>query len=261
MHQQQRCSFRDRIQRGRNSSDSSRIRKHWLQYLHRTQIAHSSSQSATNPSNWLIPRYFACYHPTTEPKSIIATERQRKALVVAQHWHDLHQTSVIPDQCSSAHLTSSSPFITPLVKLGKSDAAYRRKYKYIRFLDLSHLQHSPLNVISLIDSSTESFQLPVFLFTWADLIDISEVLITLLRYTSRGGWIRICNTHFVCFSSNSYRPDCVLIFIPERRMKEAAIFLMEAQEWYSRKGQLTGMVFFSSFKNPFPLSVCICFPV
>ena len=37
-----------------------------------------------------------------------------------------------------------------------------------------------------------------------------------------------------------YLPECVLVFLPESRTKEAVTFMMKAQDWYVKKGQLTG---------------------
>lgn len=193
--------------------------------------------------NWLVPKYFACFYNPGDPKSFAASERERRMRIVAQQLVDLHHRSDAPDVCSD--VAATMPYSTPLIKPGKSETSYRRKYKYVRFLDLSHLQHAPLDVISQIDSSCGPFNLPVFLFTWTELVDISEILITILRYLFN--LFALFFDMLVsedCFATldRSYRPDCTLMFVPERRMKEAARVLMDAQEWYSRKGQLTGAV-------------------
>ena len=174
-----------------------------------------STPSRRSTSNWRIPKFFSCYAGTcnSDGKGLAAEEQHRKETLVSSMLHALHHMNEVP----SPNL-SNTPFHTPLVKFGRSASSYRKKYKFVRLLDMTPFAESPLSVVSTLDSNMDSFSLPVFLFSWGDMLEISDVMISL----------------------STYLPECVLVFLPESRTKEAVTFMMKAQDWYVKKGQLTG---------------------
>lgn len=105
---------------------------------------------------------------------------------------------------------------TPLVKYGKKVRTYKNRYKYFNFVKLSLIADNSAQIITYIDTYLQSSQYPVFLFTYADLMDLSEAILCLL----------------------GYRPDCTLLFVPESNMITAGEFLMEMQANYIKNGQL-----------------------
>jgi hypothetical protein len=93
---------------------------------------------------------------------------------------------------------------------------------------LSVISENPTQIITHIESNLTAEQYPVFLFTFADLLDLSEVILSLL----------------------TYRPDCTLLFIAEGSMIPAMQFINESQTNYMKtelqKGSsLLGYKFFA----------------
>jgi hypothetical protein len=75
--------------------------------------------------------------------------------------------------------------------MGLSSA--KRKFKHLHFFEASQLLFSPSALITWLDNfSSTASEFPVFVFTTADLLELSESLLCLM----------------------SFRPDCTLLFVP-----------------------------------------------
>jgi len=106
--------------------------------------------------------------------SVAQLDTTRKDTIIRRVMHGLRVTGPV-----SLHrgCCTPYPFHTPLIKYGRKSAPYKRKYKYADFLDLS----DPLaDVSKFVDGISSSFY-PVFILTYADLLDASQMVLHLLR--------------------------------------------------------------------------------
>lgn len=71
----------------------------------------------------------------------------------------------------------------------------------------------------------------MFLFTISDLLDLSEVILSLLRYKNKYE-----NDYSFLYS---FRPDCTLLFIAEASMITAVQILNDLQAYYLKNEQLS----------------------
>jgi hypothetical protein len=105
-------------------------------------------------------------------------------------------------------------FGSPLVEPGKRVSVLKKKYKYISFFDVCKLQDEPQEIVSFMERSTVG-SFAVLLVTYADLIDVPEVLVSLLRR----------------------RPSCAVMAVPAGKLKWLAQRLMHVHEEFYHQQQ------------------------
>ncbi|KAL0483266.1 hypothetical protein AKO1_011539 [Acrasis kona] len=162
-----------------------------------------------------MPTYF-CFYSEDEQKFIAPVERQRKDWLFQEFRRHAHLSA--QDSAIFHDMLPNLPLHTPLVTYGKKTKSYKNRYKHVNFIKLSQIADKPTQIITHIESFLTSPQYPVFLFTLADLMDLSEAILCVL----------------------SYRPDCTLLFIAEGAMVTAVEMLMDMQNMYERNKQLSG---------------------
>jgi tetratricopeptide (TPR) repeat protein len=163
-----------------------------------------------------MPTYF-CFYSEDEQKFIAPVERQRKEWLC--HEFKRNACLSVEDNAILFHdMLPNLPLHTPLIQYGKKPKAYKSRYKHVNFIKLSQIADKPTQIITHIESYLTAPQYPVFIFTLADLMDLSEAILCIL----------------------SYRPDCTLLFIAEGAMIAAVEMLMDMQNMYIRNGQLAG---------------------
>ncbi len=123
-----------------------------------------------------LPVFVGVYHSQGE-KAVSQLDASRRDTLCRRLLHALRFAPQPPPSHRSVCIPY--PFHTPLIKLGRKSGTYKRKYKYLDFIDLS--QPLQLDVGKYLDSmSVGSY--PVFLLTFADLLDSSQMVQHLLRY-------------------------------------------------------------------------------
>eukprot|EP00761_Pharyngomonas_kirbyi_P003918 gb/GECH01003922.1/.p1 GENE.gb/GECH01003922.1/~~gb/GECH01003922.1/.p1 ORF type:complete len:1560 (+),score=344.98 gb/GECH01003922.1/:1-4680(+) len=163
-------------------------------------------------SEHTIPSYFCCFSED-DSKHISPVEQKRKDWIFKKQMHAIGKAQM---PITIHESLFNLPFHTPLVRYGKKASNYQRKYRYIHFLELGSIIGNPTELVSSIDKYLEELEFPVFIFTYADLLDVSEAALQLIQY----------------------RPDCTLLFVPEAGARDAAKLLMKMQENYLRCGDL-----------------------
>jgi hypothetical protein len=164
-------------------------------------------------SDRYLPTFFA-FFSEDDQKYIAPAETLRKSFIFEKFKSGMHISDPVQPIFSENIL--NVPFHTPLVKYGNSVKSYKVKYPYMNFVKLSIVSENPTQILSIVDSFVNLNNIPIFVFTLADLLDMSEAILCLL----------------------SYRPDVVLLFIPQGCMIEAMDALMEMQTFYTKNNQL-----------------------
>jgi hypothetical protein len=163
-----------------------------------------------------MPTYF-CFYSEDEQKFIGPVERQRREWIFQEFRRNAALAA--EDAAILFHdMLPNLPLHTPLIQYGKKPKVYKSRYKHVNFIKLSQIADKPTQIITHIESYLTAPQYPVFIFTLADLMDLSEAILCIL----------------------SYRPDCTLLFIAEGAMIAAVEMLMDMQNMYIRNGQLAG---------------------
>jgi hypothetical protein len=70
------------------------------------------------------------------------------------------------------------PYHSTLVRSAKKLARYRNKYKYVQFIDMLDFIRSPRDILSVLPSVNN----PVFLFSYSDMLELSQTVMYLLRF-------------------------------------------------------------------------------
>lgn len=139
-------------------------------------VKHATARQADEKGpSALFPQFVSVYHSQGE-KTVAQLDASRRDTLVQRVLHGLRITPQPP--ASQRFACTPFPFHTPLIKLGKKSGPYKRKYKYLDFVDLS----DPLQDLSkFVDQANSNF--PIFLLTFADLLDSSQMVQHLLRYS------------------------------------------------------------------------------
>lgn len=137
-------------------------------------VAHMGAKSDDTKSHSPFPQFVGVYHSQGE-KTVAQLDASRRDTLCRRVLHTLRVTPHPPASHRSA--CTPYPFHTPLIKLGKKSGTYKRKYKYLDFLDLS----DPLQDVSKFVDTAGANSYPVFLLTFADLLDSSQMVQHLLR--------------------------------------------------------------------------------
>eukprot|EP01080_Neovahlkampfia_damariscottae_P008823 gene8823-772_t len=165
-------------------------------------------------NNRSIPNYF-CFYSEDLEKFISPAEIHRKKWILTNIENNL---SISDATNTSLHENMLNiPFHSPLIRYGVSPKKYKTRYPFINFVKLSLVSDNPTQIITLVDSMLGSNQYPIFLFTYSDLLDLSESILILL----------------------SYRSDITMLFIPEASTIEACELLMDMQSHYLKNQQLS----------------------
>jgi len=151
----------------------------------------------------VLPKYFSCYFSGFD-KYLASMEDQRRDWVIREHFHHLNLRQKLPSCVRFSHTVC--PFHSPMIKKGKRISAYKRQYKYVTWCDLGLVDRSE-DLVRIADSVNVT-NYPVFLFTFADMLEATEPLLYLMR----------------C------RPNCTFLFIPSFKMKQVVTKLMKLQE-------------------------------
>jgi hypothetical protein len=124
----------------------------------------------------IFPQFIGVYHSQGE-KTVAQLDASRRDTMSQ---HIFHELRINPQPPSSLHSACNPfPFHTPLIKLGKKSGPYKRKYKYMDFVDLS----DPFQDLSkFVDAASTSY--PIFLLTFADLLGSSQMVQHILRYSN-----------------------------------------------------------------------------
>jgi len=155
----------------------------------------------------VLPRYFGCYFSGGDRQLVPFEEKRREWLTKELHY-GLNFRTRLPS--SIRHSNICAPFHSPLIKYGKKITAAKKKYKFITWFDLALLVGKPSDVLQLVDRTELSTHLSVFIFSFADLLELSEPLICLMRH----------------------RLSCTFLFIPGHKIKLVVQKLMKLQEQF-----------------------------
>ncbi|KAL9658577.1 hypothetical protein ABK040_006114 [Willaertia magna] len=174
------------------------------------------------------PQYF-CFYSEDEAKFIEPIETTRKKWI----FNSVKRNLYLFESCADGIIHDNQPNLPlhiPLLQYGRKPPKKPSKtesLKYLNFVKLSVVSENPTQIITHIESFNSSQDFPVFIFTFSDLIDLSDAIICLLNF----------------------RPDCTLLFIPESLMSTAVEFLMDMQTVYTTSGQLANPKLGSSENN------------
>jgi hypothetical protein len=163
-----------------------------------------SNVSTSVRAKGALPLYVGVYYSQGE-RAVAQLDTTRKDTIIRRVMHGLRVTGPV-----SLHrgCCTPYPFHTPLIKYGRKSAPYKRKYKYADFLDLS----DPLaDVSKFVDGISSSFY-PVFILTYADLLDASQMVLHLLRSTK-----------------------CTVLFIQGSKLKSVTSKLVKLQDNYIKQ--------------------------
>jgi hypothetical protein len=181
------------------------------EFMTRTfSLQHISKQKQLRDRH--LPAFFS-FISEDESKFIAPIEKKRKEWLYYYVKKQLGLSLMEPGIFHDA--LPNLPLHSPLIKYGKKPSK-SKKFKEINFVKLSMISENPTQIITHIESFLNTPQYPVFLFTLADLLDLSEAILCIL----------------------SYRPDCTLVFIAEGLLSQAAEILLELQTIYGKNEQL-----------------------
>lgn len=138
----------------------------------------------------LQPKYLCCIHSGGD-KNILALEDKRRELLLREFFYQLNLRSKVCKsgftQLNRTQLPACirfsglvTPVHSPLIKFGKKLTSYKKQYRGISWIDMSLLEQS-WDLLRLIDSEISPNQWPIFLFTYADLLESTEPLLQLIR--------------------------------------------------------------------------------
>jgi hypothetical protein len=125
-------------------------------------------------------------------------------------------TKPVSFPASGDPLSWNIPFQTPILSsddikslVSRKSSTLKKSLKYVTFLDVTETSASPSSILSVLGSQTPSAkQFPVFLATYADLVEMNESILWIL----------------------SYRPDCPILFIPNGSTDVVIQYLHKLQE-------------------------------
>ncbi|KAG2375088.1 hypothetical protein C9374_010092 [Naegleria lovaniensis] len=175
-----------------------------------------SQDSTKNNKMRFKPQYF-CFYSEDELKYIAPVENERKRWIFDTVKSSLHILTEEGTNSGVFHYSLPNiPLHCPIIGYGRKPKSKSERFKFVNFVRLSSISENPTQIITHIESYNSPQDFPVFVFTFADLIDLSEAIICLLNF----------------------RPDCTLLFLPEPVLSTALEFLMDMQVVYTNSGQL-----------------------
>jgi len=99
------------------------------------------------------------------------------------------------------------PFHSSLVKYGRRVTAFKKQYKLVSWFDLGMVEH-PFDLLRGVESQFTLTNFPVFLLSYADILELTEPLTDLMRGL----------------------PHCTFLFIPSNKIKQVVTKLLKIQE-------------------------------
>ncbi|GAM25504.1 hypothetical protein SAMD00019534_086790 [Acytostelium subglobosum LB1] len=144
-----------------------------------------------NQENGIIPTFVSCCNSSIDKTHYI--DNQRKDRLLKSIFYNLYTTINTP---SGRLPNDNQPFLSPLIKLGVKPSVVKKKYKYLDFFDLSTSKIS--GIVNFLESFDDSIHFPVFIFTYHDIVDLSQLPLFILRS----------------------KPICNVLFIPYCKQKE-----------------------------------------
>ncbi|EFC47665.1 predicted protein [Naegleria gruberi] len=155
---------------------------------------------------------FIAFYSEDEAKFILPAEQERKEWI----FEDIQCKLNFRRSKTAGRIhkdLQDIPFHTPIIKNGKkpTKSSYKKKYEFVSFIELSSIVNAQnSNLIRTLQEKVGKDEFPVFLFTWSDLANLSNII------------------HFIFL----YIPDCSLLFVPEMDMKKCVKYLMMLLETY-----------------------------
>nr|CAG4719130.1 unnamed protein product [Naegleria fowleri] len=175
-----------------------------------------SQDNTKNNKMRFKPQYF-CFYSEDELKYIAPVENERKKWIFDTVKSSLYIHTEEGTNSGVFHYSLPNiPLHCPIIGYGRKPKSKSERFKFVNFVRLSSISENPTQIITHIESYNSPQDFPVFVFTFADLIDLSEAIICLLNF----------------------RPDCTLLFLPEPVLSTALEFLMDMQVVYTNSGQL-----------------------
>lgn len=156
---------------------------------------------------------FFMFYSEDESQFIMPLERDRKSWIYDDLIHELNLFPNKEKPCIVHDILPNLPLHAPVIKYGKKpkSKSYRQCYKPINFIQLSRIAQNTHNIFTHIESHLNQNQFPVFIFSFGDLIDLSECI------------------HYLF----AHRKDCAHIFIPEKYMIYAVKTLCNIQKSFT----------------------------
>jgi len=151
----------------------------------------------------ILPKYYGCYFSGGD-RHLIPFEEKRREWLNKEFHYLLNFRTRVPSCIRYSNIWS--PFHSSLIKYGKKITAVKKKYKYITWFDLALLVGKPSDVLQLVDQFNSHF--PIFLFSFSDLLEMTEPLTCLMRH----------------------RLTCTFLFIPGHKIKVVVQKLMKIHE-------------------------------
>ncbi|KAF2078028.1 hypothetical protein CYY_000666 [Polysphondylium violaceum] len=175
-----------------------------VRYLSLLDILKTNYYNAAAESNMLggirvdedcksLPCFINCCYSQTDKSH--TNDYVKKEFTVKSILHNLFTTPVQPS--GNRVVNHNNPYHSALIKIGTKPAITKKKYKYLDFFDLSVSKpHHITNFIDQYNSSSNSsgIQYPITVFTYNDLVDLSQIPFILLKTKP------ICHVLFIPFS-------------------------------------------------------------
>eukprot|EP00727_Mastigamoeba_balamuthi_P013496 m51a1_g877 hypothetical protein (2159) ;mRNA; r:872897-880908 len=175
-----------------------------LRYLSFFDLVRSIKKSGLADKDKVVPSYWTCYYGYGEKEAAVVEEKRGRFLVAdtaSQLWARTMAVEMSRD------LAAIAPFSSPLCELHakKGISSIRKKYKYLRFFDVVQLeQEGSKELLAFVDEGAY----PVILMSFADLIDMSQIIVALMRL----------------------RPACTALIVQSEKVKAAARRIMRVHE-------------------------------
>jgi len=117
---------------------------------------------------------YCIFHTYSQNKTNISevTIVNRKLWLKQYSFHQLHLAHKVYLDGDNSFLF---PIVSPLVRHTGRLSTYRRRYKIVQFYDYAEFQN-PSDILKIDETSVTN---PLFLFIYADLLDMSECLLSL----------------------------------------------------------------------------------
>ncbi|EGC34039.1 hypothetical protein DICPUDRAFT_153830 [Dictyostelium purpureum] len=138
-------------------------------------ISISSNEESENQCP-ATPLFISCCYSQMDKAQ--NTDAIKKDYSLKSTLYSLYTTPLKPAGNRIVH--SNHPYHSALIKIGTKPSIIKKKYKYLEFFDLS----TPINnhITKLIDEINNNNQFyPIVVFTYNDLVDLSQIPILLLK--------------------------------------------------------------------------------
>ncbi|KAG2392528.1 hypothetical protein C9374_011253 [Naegleria lovaniensis] len=157
------------------------------------------------------PKFFSFYS-NDDPKFIEPMEDDRKNFIAQHVVSEKLHLKATSEARENEDVRMNIPFHIPIVKYGKkpSSKSYKKKYEPVEFLRLSKVLSDTPRFVRIVESKLQDDQYPVFLFSWADLVDL-------------------CPLHLYI---SHHVQGAMMIFVPDGCYRKFTEFLMVLYEFY-----------------------------